>query len=127
MKLSGVPYTFGAVGLLALAGWTHGRSSSGSMARRSRAGALTASERKRLPDYEFAVIEHRGGKKVRKYPIHDYRHAQVALTYVLSPSNRRYREQVAEAVLERYPDLELWWNRQIRKHRKTKTSRRRAA
>ena len=81
----------------------------GSAARR---GALTAQERQALPDRDFAVIEVRGGMKVRKYPISDRRHGQIALTYVMSPSNARHRAQVKRAVFARYPDLRAWWDSQ---------------
>jgi hypothetical protein len=80
----------------------------------SRKGALTQQQRSRLPDRDFAIIEVRGGAKVRKYPIHDRRHGQIALTYVMSPSNAKYRERVKAAVFARYPDLRSWWDRTTR-------------
>jgi hypothetical protein len=45
----------------------------------------------------------------RKYPINDLFHARLALTYVLSPSNAAYRDEVVSAVLARYPELQFWW------------------
>jgi hypothetical protein len=77
----------------------------------SRKGALTPSQRSSLPDRDFAVLQARGGMRIRKYPIHDRRHGQIALTYVMSPSNAKYRERVKAAVFARYPDLRSWWDR----------------
>lgn len=77
----------------------------------SRKGALTSQQRSRLPDRDFAIIEVRGGMKIRKYPINDRRHGQIALTYVMSPSNAKYRERVKAAVFARYSDLRSWWSR----------------
>ena len=90
----------------------------------NRKGALTERQRAALPDMDFAVIEYEYGLKERKYPIHDLRHGQIALTYVMSPSNARYREQVKRAVFARYPELRAWWNKTTSKRQ---TSRRRAA
>ena len=75
-----------------------------------RRGALTEISRARLADLDFAVVEFSRGHKVRKYPIHDRRHGQIALTYVMSPSNASYREEVKRAVFARYPGLRGWWN-----------------
>jgi len=76
------------------------------MARRPVHIPKTAlSERKRasLRASDFAVPSE------RKYPINDLFHARLALTYVLSPSNAAYRDEVVGAVLARYPELKFWW------------------
>ena len=76
------------------------------MARRPVHIPKTAlSERKRasLRASDFAVPSE------RKYPINDLFHARLALTYVLSPSNAAYRDEVVDAVLARYPELKFWW------------------
>lgn len=104
--MDGSSLTLGVLGGLVVTAWAqHGFS--GSQAHRR--GALTDLSRARLPDRDFAVLEFRRGKKVRKYPIHDKRHAQVALTYVMAPSNEGYRDEVKRAVFARYPGLRAWW------------------
>lgn len=40
---------------------------------------LTASARKKIPTGEFALVTHRNGKTVKKYPIHDKAHVRNAL------------------------------------------------
>ena len=76
----------------------------------NRKGALTPAERARLPDRDFAVVGVSGGKKVRKFPIPDRRHGQIALPYVMAPSNAKHRVAVERAVFARYPDLRAWSN-----------------
>jgi hypothetical protein len=90
----------GAVAALVLMGAVRQMGRSGSTAR---AGALTEEEREGLPAKDFAVPDE------RKYPIHDLRHGQLALTYVMAPSNMRYRYRVMSRVFPRYPSLINWW------------------
>ena len=76
------------------------------MARRSAhipKTALSARKRDSLRRSDFAVPNE------RKYPINDLFHARLALTYVLTPSNAAYRDEVVDAVLARYPELKFWW------------------
>lgn len=76
------------------------------MARRSvhiPKTALSARKRESLRRSDFAVPSE------RKYPINDLFHARLALTYVLTPSNAAYRDEVVSAVLARYPELTFWW------------------
>jgi hypothetical protein len=76
------------------------------MARRSvhiPKTALSARKRESLRRSDFAVPSE------RKYPINDLFHARLALTYVLTPSNAAYRDEVVGAVLARYPELKFWW------------------
>jgi hypothetical protein len=94
---TGAALALGTVAILALAGMARGQL--GSAAVR----ALTQGQRSALPDSDFAVpLE-------RKYPINDLRHGQLALTYVMAPSNKRYRFQVMSRVFPRYPSLINWW------------------
>jgi hypothetical protein len=65
--------------------------------------ALPPRKRAALKASDFAVPSE------RKYPINDLFHARLALTYVLSPSNAAYRDEVVSAVLARYPELQFWW------------------
>jgi hypothetical protein len=65
--------------------------------------ALPSRKRAALKASDFAVPSE------RKYPINDLFHARLALTYVLSPSNAAYRDEVVRAVLARYPELQFWW------------------
>ncbi len=65
--------------------------------------ALTEKKRATLRASDFAVPSE------RKYPINDLFHARLALTYVLSPSNAAYRDEVVRAVMARYPELQFWW------------------
>jgi hypothetical protein len=65
--------------------------------------ALTPATRQALPYGDFAVPQE------RKYPINDLAHARLALTYVASPSNIKYRYQVMMRVFPRYPSLISWW------------------
>jgi hypothetical protein len=117
MKFNGATLTLAVVGVLAAAhvAKNHGMfvpfPAFAVLGSAGRKGALTQQQRSRLPDRDFAVIEMRGGEKVRKYPINDRRHGQIALTYVMSPSNAKYRERVKAAVFARYPDLRSWWAR----------------
>jgi len=104
--MDGSALALGVVGGLTVAAWAQ-RGLMGSQAHRR--GALTEISRARLPDRDFAVVEYRHGRKIRKYPIHDKRHGQIALTYVMSPSNASYREEVKRAVFARYPGLRAWW------------------
>jgi hypothetical protein len=90
--------TIGAVAALTLMGVF--RQMSGSAARR---GDLTEEMRAELRSRDFAVPDE------RKYPIHDLRHGQLALTYVMAPSNMRYRYRVMASVFPRYPSLINWW------------------
>jgi hypothetical protein len=91
-----------AVGALAILAYGKGvlEAPAGSMARR---GALTPQARADLPARDFAIPSE------RKYPINDYRHGQLALTYVASPSNIRYRYRVMLRSFLRYPSLINWW------------------
>lgn len=120
MKFNGATLTLATVGALAAAqvARQHGLfipfPALVALGSASRKGALTQQQRSRLPDRDFAIIEVRGGAKVRKYPIHDRRHGQIALTYVMSPSNAKYRERVKAAVFARYPDLRSWWDRTVK-------------
>ena len=75
----------------------------GALDSASRKGALTGEEREGLASQDFAVPAE------RKYPIHDLRHGQLALTYVMAPSNMRYRYRVMSRVFPRYPSLINWW------------------
>jgi hypothetical protein len=117
MKFSGATLTLAVVGALAAAQVARQRGlfvpfpALAVLGSAARKGALTPSQRSSLPDRDFAVLQTRGGMKIRKYPIHDRRHGQIALTYVMSPSNAHYREQVKRAVFARYPDLRAWWGR----------------
>lgn len=101
---SGAALAIGAVAVLALSGLADtlesvARDQLGSAAIK----ALTQGQRSALPDSDFAVpLE-------RKYPINDLRHGQLALTYVMAPSNKRYRFQVMSRVFPRYPSLINWW------------------
>ena len=65
--------------------------------------ALSSRKRAALKASDFAVPSE------RKYPINDLFHARLALTYVLSPSNAAYRDEVVRAVIARYPELQFWW------------------
>jgi len=65
--------------------------------------SLSSSKRASLRASDFAVPSE------RKYPINDLFHARLALTYVLTPSNAAYRDEVVRAVLARYPELQFWW------------------
>lgn len=65
--------------------------------------ALSSRKRAALRVSDFAVPSE------RKYPINDLFHARLALTYVLSPSNAAYRDEVVRAVMARYPELQFWW------------------
>ena len=65
--------------------------------------ALTDKKRASLRASDFAVPNE------RKYPINDLFHARLALTYVLTPSNAAYRDEVVRAVMARYPELQFWW------------------
>jgi len=67
------------------------------------AAALTPQERSSLPLRDFAVPQE------RKYPINDFRHGQLALTYVAAPSNLKYRYRVMSRVFPKYPALINWW------------------
>lgn len=69
----------------------------------ARPGALTPQARASLPARGFAIPSE------RKYPINDYRHGQLALTYVASPSNVAYRYRVMLKTFLRYPGLINWW------------------
>ena len=117
MKFNGATLTLAVVGALAAAQVARQRGlfvpfpAFAVLGSAGRKGALTQQQRSRLPNRDFAIIEVRGGMKVRKYPIHDRRHGQIALTYVMSPSNAKYRERVKSAVFARYPDLRSWWSR----------------
>lgn len=68
-----------------------------------RKSVLTPKQRATLPASEFAVPGE------RKYPIYDLYHGRLALIYVLSPSNAKYRDRVVKAVLARYPELRSFW------------------
>ena len=70
--------------------------------------ALTDKKRAALRASDFAVPSE------RKYPINDLFHARLALTYVLTPSNAAYRDEVVRAVMARYPELQFWWAAQSR-------------
>ena len=61
-------------------------------------------DRQVLPASDFVFPED------RSYPIPDWRHGQLALTYVAAPSNRMKRYRVMQAVFARYSDLRAWWN-----------------
>jgi hypothetical protein len=92
------------------------------MARRSvhmKKSVLSARKRRALPASAFAVPSE------RKYPINDLFHARLALTYVLSPSNAEYRDEVVRAVLAKYPELRFWW--ESRSKRLAAPARRRIA
>lgn len=94
---TGAALALGTVAVLALAGMARGQLGSAAVK------ALTQGQRAALPESDFAVpLE-------RKYPINDFRHAQLALTYVMAPSNKRYRFQVMSRVFPRYPSLINWW------------------
>jgi hypothetical protein len=68
-----------------------------------RKSSLTSGERERLPAAAFVF------PKQRRFPIHDLFHGRLALIYVMSPSLAADREQVAKAVLARYPELRSFW------------------
>jgi hypothetical protein len=68
-----------------------------------RKSSLTLRERERLPAAAFVF------PKQRRFPIHDLFHGRLALIYVMSPSLAADREQVAKAVLARYPELRSFW------------------
>jgi len=127
MKFNGASLTLAVVGALAAAQVARERGlflpfpAFAVLGSAARKGALTERARRALPDRDFAVIEVGRGGKIRKYPIHDHRHGQIALTYVMAPSNAKYRERVKAAVFARYPDLRAWWGRT------TKNRQRRAA
>jgi len=70
---------------------------------RARRGDLSAQQRDALPSRAFAVPSE------RKYPIHDERHAQLALVFVAAPSNKAYRYRVMSRVFAKYPDLVNFW------------------
>lgn len=74
---------------------------------------LTKAERDRLPASEFVF------PKARLFPINDYGHARTALTFVMTPSNAKYRKKVKSAVFKRYPSLKRWWNNTnwVKRHR----------
>lgn len=122
---SGLWLSLGAAGALAVAGVVAGmtgkRAGSGfgsgrgsrtvipSRASASRAAhvgraAGRAVDREILSASDFVFPED------RSYPIPDWRHGQLALTYVAAPSNRMKRYRVMQAVFARYPDLRAWWN-----------------
>jgi len=95
---TGMAVAIGSVAFLALAGVVRGQVGSG-----ARRGDLTDPVRAGLDVGEFAVPSE------RKYPIHDHRHGQLALTFVAAPSNANYRYRVMSRVFPRYPDLINWW------------------
>jgi hypothetical protein len=74
---------------------------------------LTKAERARLPASEFVF------PRARLFPINDYGHARTALTFVMTPSNAKYRKKVKSAVFKRYPSLKRWWNSTdwVKRHR----------
>ena len=74
---------------------------------------LTKAARNRLPASEFVF------PKARLFPINDYGHARTALTFVMTPSNAKYRKKVKSAVFKRYPSLKSWWNNTnwVKRHR----------
>jgi len=41
---------------------------------------LTAAQRRALPDSDFALIQYKGGKKIRRYPIPDKSHQRMAIS-----------------------------------------------
>lgn len=95
---SGTVFAIGSVAFLALSGILRAQAGSG-----ARKGDLTDPMRARLDSGDFAVPSE------RKYPIHDHRHGQLALTFVAAPSNSNYRYRVMSRVFPRYPDLINWW------------------
>lgn len=62
-------------------------------------GALTAAQRKALPDSAFVY------PKSRRYPIHDRRHAIAALIMAGRSDTAGDLEAVRRAIKKRYPDL----------------------
>ena len=94
----------GATGLLVVVAQLWGPKGSRTVLPEGSRAALTDLSRARLPASDFVFPED------RSYPIHDYRHGQLALTYAATPSNRLRRYRVMQAVFARYPKLQAWWN-----------------
>lgn len=61
---------------------------------------LSAEERKKLPDSDFALPG-------RRYPIHDEAHARDALARVDQNGTPAEKRKVRAAVKYRYPDMDL--------------------
>ena len=104
---NGTLLALGLVGVVAAVGAFRTRGAPASRGSRTVVGslaALTQMDRARLPARDFVFPED------RSYPIHDYRHGQLALTYAATPSNRLRRYRVMDAVFRRYPKLRAWWN-----------------
>lgn len=63
---------------------------------------LTPEARAKLSDADFAIPER------RKYPIHDKRHASLALHYVSKHGSDEEKSRVRTAVSQKYPGLEAY-------------------
>ena len=101
---NGTLLALGAAGLLVVVSQIWGPKGSRTVLPEGSLAALTDLSRARLPAGDFVFPED------RSYPIHDYRHGQLALTYAATPSNRLRRYRVMQVVLKRYPKLQAWWN-----------------
>lgn len=62
--------------------------------------ALSAKERKALPDSAFVFPD------TRRYPIHDEEHARSALALVAAHGTADAKKKVRAEVKKRYPDIE---------------------
>jgi hypothetical protein len=101
---NGTLLALGATGLLVVVAQLWGPKGSRTVLPEGSRAAFTDLSRARLPAGDFVFPED------RSYPIHDYRHGQLALTYAATPSNRLRRYRVMQAVFARYPKLQAWWN-----------------
>lgn len=101
---NGTLLALGATGLLVVVAQLWGPKGSRTVLPEGSRAALTDLSRARLPASDFVFPED------RSYPIHDFRHGQLALTYAATPSNRLRRYRVMQAVFARYPKLQAWWN-----------------
>lgn len=101
---NGTLLALGATGLLVVVAQLWGPKGSRTVLPEGSGAALTDLSRARLPAGDFVFPED------RSYPIHDFRHGQLALTYAATPSNRLRRYRVMQAVFARYPKLQPWWN-----------------
>ncbi len=75
---------------------------------------LTKSMRAKLPKSDFIF------PRKRSFPIPDLGHGKLALQYAQFPNNRKNLAKIKKAVIERFPRLISWWNKNHPKDRWTK-------
>lgn len=66
-------------------------------------GALTQTQRERIPKRMFVFPEKRA------WPIHDLKHAKIALIWSTWPQHKDVAKKVRAAVFKRYPELKKWF------------------